>query len=87
MGECVVRIERLANGYEVELKDPKIVEQNNKPSKGGSLGAYKDPHVAYAFKTVEEVIAFLQKNLDKAMPMDDYATSFEEAAQETDDDE
>lgn len=86
MSEYVVKIERLANGYEVEMKDPKIVAQNNKPSKNGSIGAYKDPMVGYAFKTVAEVCAFLEKNLEAAMPMDEYESSFETAVKEEDDD-
>lgn len=85
MSECVVKIERLANGYEVEMTDPKIVEQNQKPSKG-SIGSWKDPKVAYAFKSVAEVLSFLEKNLETAMPMDEYQSSFEEATKEMEDD-
>lgn len=79
MGDCVARIEKLQNGYEVEMKDPEIVKANMKPSKGG-VGTYRDPNVAYVFKTVEEVLAFLKTNLEKAIPADDYESSFDEAA-------
>lgn len=85
MSEYIVKIERLANGYEVEMTDPKIVAQNNKPTKDG-IGRWKDPKVCYAFKTVDEVLKFLSKNLETAMPMDDYENSFNEAAKEENDD-
>lgn len=75
----VCRIKRLANGYEVEITDPKIVEQNRK-----SKGDWKSPEISYAFKTVDEVLAFLKANLAKAMPMDDYESSFDMAAKEED---
>lgn len=77
MSECVVKIERLANGYEVEMTDPKIVKENSKIDR---KGPWRDPKVAYAFKSVEEVLNFLKTNLDTAMPMDDYETSFDAAA-------
>tara|TARA_R110000868_G_scaffold19150_3_gene82780 strand:+ start:1080 stop:1331 length:252 start_codon:yes stop_codon:yes gene_type:complete len=81
---AICKIERLANGYEVEITDPKIVEQNKK-GKGG----YKNPDVSYAFKTVQEVLSFLGKNLKTAMPMDEYESSFDMAAtkEEENDDE
>lgn len=80
MGECVIKIERLNNGWEVEMTDPEIVKQNQKPSKGNSYTPYKDPKVAYAFKKKEEVVKFISANLEKAMPMDEYESSFDEAA-------
>lgn len=85
MSDYVVKIERLANGYEVEMSDPEIIKNNQKPTKSGSMGAWKDPKVSYAFKSVDEVIKFLKTNLDKAMPMDEYGSSFEAAAAEEED--
>lgn len=79
---AICKIERLANGYEVEITDPKIVEQNKK-GKGG----WKDPNVSYAFKTVDEVLKFLGKNLETAMPMDEYESSFDMAANEEEDED
>lgn len=85
MGDCV-RIERLTNGYEVTIRDPKIAEANAKrDSKGGSIGMWKDPQREYAFKTVAEVMTFLKANLEKALPLDDYDSAFELAAEEDDD--
>lgn len=82
MDDCVVKIERLANGFEVEITDPKIVEANRKAD---SKTPWRDPHVGYAFKTVQEVIDFLSKNLEKAMPAGEYESAFDEAAEEDDD--
>lgn len=80
MGECVIKIERLTNGWEVEMTDPEIVKANQAPAKGGKYTPYKDPKVAYAFKTKDEVVKFISANLEKAMPMDEYESSFDEAA-------
>ncbi len=88
MSDCVVRIDKLANGYEVEMTDPKIVEANNKRdnSTGGKYTPWKDPKVGYVFKTVDEVVGFLTKALPTAMPVkDDYSTSFDSALGESDD--
>lgn len=79
MPRPIARIERAQNGYEVEMCDPKIKAQNEK-----SEGSYKDPYVSYVFTSAEEVTAFLEKNLSKATPMDEYDTSFEEAVKEKD---
>ena len=88
MSDYVCRIERLANGFEVELTDPKIVAQNQKrDTKGMSMGPWKDPKVGYAFKNVDEVCAFLKTNLDKAMPLDEYGSNFDTAVDEEDDNE
>lgn len=76
-----IKIERVANGYEVCLTDPEIVKKNSSAS-----GRWKNPEVEYVFKTVSEVMSFLEKNLDKAMPEGDYESSFAiEAAKEEDD--
>ena len=82
MGYYCCEIERCSNGYEVELVDPKIVEANRK-----AKSIYKDPHCCYVFKTIDEVLAFLGKNLDAALPADDYESSFDAAVAEDDGDE
>lgn len=81
MSTCTIRIERLANGYEVEITDPAIAKANS----SAKVGAWRDPNIGYAFKTSKEVMAFLSKNLEKALPQDDYTTSFDKAASEGDD--
>jgi len=79
---CIVRIERMANGYEVEITDPEIVKANE-----SSKDKWRDPNVSYAFKTPREVVTFLSRNLEKALPLDDYTTSFDKAANEEEDDD
>lgn len=73
------RIERATNGYTVNVQDPKIREANSK-----SGGKYKDPNCEYVFKTIEEVLTFLKKNLDKALVADDYTRSFAIASSDED---
>jgi len=88
MDRYVCRIERLNNGYEVELTDPQIVAANNKRDNSGTrVGQWRDPKVGYVFKTVKEVTDFLSKNLDKAMPLDEYGSSFDSAVAEASDDD
>jgi hypothetical protein len=69
-----VRIERIANGYEVCLTDPEIVKANRKPN-----SKYQNADREYAFKTVAEVMKFLESHLDAALPADDYESSFDAA--------
>lgn len=73
MDDYIVRIEKLTNGFEVEIRDPKLAAKNDKP------GVYRDPWCSYAFKTTAEVCKFLDENLDKAVPADDFGSSFDAA--------
>ena len=66
MGETVLKIEKLENGYEVEICDPDIMEANQKPK-----GGYTDPWKAYAFSTAEEVKNFVGEHLDSLKPPPD----------------
>lgn len=79
MGECVCRIEKLENGFEVSLMDSKIEKLNRESSKD-SDHKWRDPMRSYAFESVEGVIKFLTDNLDKIEMPDDYASSFKIAA-------
>lgn len=79
--QCRVVIERVANGYEVEVTDPKLKDKN----KGDGVLSYSNPTKEYVFKTIDEVLTFLTKNLDKALPADEYDSSFDEALAEEDD--
>ena len=84
MTDYVCKIERLANGFEVEISDPKIVAQNNKRNDSKGYTPWKDPMVGYSFKSVAEVCAFLEKNLEKALPADEFGNSFDAAVSEDD---
>ncbi len=78
MGEYVARIEKLENGYEVEVCDPAVDKANKNPKT-----PWKDPWKHYAFSTSKEVIAFLTKVLDDLKPpKDDMATNFQRATED-----
>lgn len=82
MGEDCIRIERLTNGFEVEIKDPAIEKENNKPSSGKGPSVWKSPWKSYAFSTEAEVIDFIKKNLSKTAVGDEYGSAFDVAAAE-----
>lgn len=80
MSEYCCRIERAKNGYTVEMRDPKIVAENNRPKKSGEPSAWRDPNVEYVFKDIDGVLKFLKANLDKALPMDEFSSTFDSEA-------
>lgn len=79
MSDYVAKIEKLVNGFTVEVPDPAVQKSNQDPKK-----PWKDPWKEYAFSTKEEVIAFLSGVLDKLDPPkgDDMATNFQRATKE-----
>lgn len=86
MADYKIEIERVANGYEVEICDPKIMAQNEKMSNDRLSAGYKDPKVCYVFKTEKEVLDFLSKNMGKALPVDAYDAGFDAAMKDEQDD-
>jgi hypothetical protein len=78
-GSGCVRIDRKANGYCVQVTDPAIVAKNNKRDSGKGYTPYQSPEREYIFKSVDEVVKFITKNLDKALPKDEAVDSFESA--------
>lgn len=74
--DTVLRIEKLENGYEVEICDPKVMESNRKPKSN-----YEDPWKGYAFTTADEVKAFVGQHLDSLKPPPDadeeYSSAFD----------
>lgn len=82
-GDSVLRIEKLENGYEVEICDPKIMKNNDKPK-----SVYESPWKGYAFTTAEEVKNFVGEHLDSLKPPPDadaeYGSAFAQAASEDD---
>lgn len=79
--DCSVRIEVLENGYTVEVRDPKIDEENKKPKSN-----WEDPWKTYAFSTAPEVKAFVGTHLDNLKPPPDadaeFASSFNAASKD-----
>jgi hypothetical protein len=62
---CCIRIERAENGYTVSAIDPKIAAENDKPG-----SKWRDPNREYVFKTIGEVMAFVEKIADIALPVE-----------------
>lgn len=59
----IVGIDAENGGFVVEIFNQKIEEENNKPSKKGNIGPYKDPYRRYVFKDIEreQMMEFLEK--------------------------
>jgi hypothetical protein len=84
MGYNCIRIERERNGFSVSASDPAIVEANNKRNGKGYDGPseWKDPNVEFQFDTKAQVLAFLEKAMDIALPADEYSSAFDKLAKE-----
>lgn len=87
--DSCVRIERFNNGFTVEIKDPAVVKYNNQPYDPKKSRPYREPWRSFVFKTADEVVEFLKKNLKKAIVSktddDEYGTAFDMATTESDD--
>lgn len=77
--DCCISIERDRNGYEVTVADPKIVKQNQDKK---SSDPWQSPSVEYQFDTKEQVLEFVTKVFDDALPADEYSAAFDKAAKE-----
>ena len=80
MGEYVLKVEKLENGYEVEVRDAEQEAKNNKPSKKNEVTPYVEPWKAYAFTTDKEVVAFIKRHL-ASLPKSSH-DEFNDAAEE-----
>lgn len=76
-----INIQRADNGFTVTARDPKIDELNAKNSlardKGDARKPYIEPTKTYVFNDAKAVMAFLEKNMEKALPKVEYASAFE----------
>lgn len=81
--DCI-RIERERDGYSVTVTDPAIVAANQKRNSGDgpSVGEWKDPNIEFEFTTKAEVVAFIEKAMDTALPAEEYSTAFDKFAKE-----
>lgn len=87
-GDCNISIERTQNGFLVRITDPKIVKQNQTRDKSSDCCApWQDPQVKYSFEDEKGVIKFITDNIDKALPVDEYSSTFDKAAKEADKDD
>lgn len=79
-----IRIERERNGFSVSATDPAIQKQNEVRDKSGDgpCAPWKDPNVEFQFDTKAQVMAFLDKAMDVALPADEYSSTFDKLAKE-----
>jgi hypothetical protein len=80
---CVMRVEKLENGWEVELLDTAVQEKNRAPSKPGKFTPYEDPWKSYAFEDFDKMIKFIKEKLPILHPESDddvYDSAFAEAS-------
>lgn len=91
-GDCDIRIQKHQNGYTVRITDPAIVaankkrdEANRRSSKGecAPCEPWRDPQVSYAFSNRDEVTAFIKANIDKALPVDEFSSTFDKAVKDS----
>ena len=75
-----MRIGRAVNGFTLRMRDPKIVEKNQKDK-----GPWHDPNVTMVFEDASKLVAFLEKNLDTALPKNTFSTAFDDALEAEDD--
>ena len=80
MSDCILKVEKLENGYEVECVCPDTVKANKE-----GQGMYQDPWKSYAFQNSKDTIKFISESLDKLTPVSDeeeYSGSFARAIEE-----
>lgn len=76
-------IERNQNGFEVTVTDPKIAAANEARSgKDGAIAPWRDPSVEYQFTTKQQVMDFVEAAFDKALPEEEYSTTFDKLAKD-----
>lgn len=78
MSEFDICIERTVSGYELRLRDPEIVKANKKTDKPPTY-SYKDPYREFVLKDKAALLKFLEDNIEKALPKDDFESSFDTA--------
>lgn len=75
-----IRIERAANGFTLRMRDQAIAEKNHKDK-----GPWRDPNVMMVFDDTKKLVAFLEKNIDAALPKNTFSTAFDTAVGDDDD--
>lgn len=89
MYDCIIRIERLQNGYTLRVTDPAIKKANRERdmrAKAGTCAPWQDPEVSYAFTNSKDILEFLTTNIDKVLPKDEFSSTFDQAVKEVTDD-
>lgn len=79
MDDCNIRIGLTGSGFEVEVLDPTINDENSKPKSS----SYRNPWVSYSFAKKEQVLEFIEDALDIVKPRrGDQSTAFDAAFKE-----
>lgn len=68
MSDCICRIEKAENGFEVEILDDEVQAKNQDPK---SKAPWVDPWKSYLFNDIDGVVKFLQEKLPKLTPESD----------------
>lgn len=83
VGYSCIRIEREREGFEVTCTDPAIEAANRaRDSEKSPTAPWKDPQVEFIFETKAQVLAFIEKAMDIALPKDEYSSAFDKLAKE-----
>lgn len=84
MGYNAIRIERERGKFCVRATDPEIEKANRERDRksDSSAGEWRDPSVEFDFDTKAQVLAFVEKAIDIALPADEYSTAFDKLAKE-----
>lgn len=80
--DCVLKIEKLENGYEVSVIDEKVQTENEKPK-----SSWQNPWKSYAFEDAAGVVKFVESVLGsiKKPPSasDVYSKAFSDATEDS----
>ncbi len=83
LGYNSIRIERERNKFCVRATDPEIEKRNRMRDKSGNMDQpWVDPCVEFNFDTKEQVLKFVEKAMDIALPEDTYSSAFDKLAKE-----
>lgn len=77
MSDCICKIERAENGYEVEVYDSKTAARNGKMNT-----PWEEPYKSYLFNSSKEVAKFISDNLENFGTENEYDVAFKKASKE-----
>ena len=91
MGYDCIRIDRnRSGGFTVRATDPEIAKANrmrHTKNEAVPVDDWKDPEVSYEFSKKEQVLEFLDKAMNIALPPDEFSSVFDKLAREVKEDD